>query len=347
MKICIFTGKSDIRGGSTRYVTDLSEGLRAAGHTVDIVIREGKLWSDVSRLRRFAHTHDIIHSIDLNPRGYVAYLATRFTRAKLIITVQGSYGVAPLDRPKTAMLSRIVYRACAAIVAISDYIKREIDGRMKGANVVVITHGVDLSKFERAPGIRVATPPYMLGVGSIKRRKGYETSLRAFILAKKDLPDLRYVIVGAHIDEPKYVAKLMHIAEEAGVMGSIDFVKDISDEKLREIYSDASLFILTSANEGGHFEGFGLVFLEAAAYSLASIGTSGNGIESAIIDGKTGILVPQFDVEATAQAIVKLMRDDELRKRLGESARRHAEERTWQYVVKEYEVLYRDVLAEK
>lgn len=347
MKICIFTGKPDIRGGSTRYVTDLSEGLRKAGHTVDIVIREGKLWEDVRRLRRYAHTHDIIHSIDLNPRGYVGYLATRFTRAKLVITVQGSYGVAPLDVRKTALLSRIVYRATAVIIAISSYIKREIDSKMQGANVVVISHGVDLARFARAAGTRHLKEPYILGVGSIKRRKGYETSLRGFIEAKKEIPELRYVIVGAHIDEPRYVEKLMQITRESGVEDSVDFIKDISDERLREFYTDASIFILTSANEGGHFEGFGLVFLEAAAYGVPSIGTKGNGIEDAIIDGKTGILVTQFDVHETANAIVKLMQNPDLRRTMGQAARHHAEERTWDIVIKEYLSVYEKILSKR
>ncbi|MEK7509183.1 MAG: glycosyltransferase family 4 protein [Patescibacteria group bacterium] len=344
MRVCFYTGTADIRGGSTRYVTDISEELRKQGHMVDILVRKGKFLMDVMRLRRYARTHDIIHAIDLNPRGFDAYFATRFTPAKLVITVQGSYGVAPLDNRKTALLARIVYRAAAAVVAISSYIKREIDWRMRGANVVVITHGVDLTRFH-STATHKSDAPYVLGVGSIKRRKGYDTALRAFIRAKKEIPDLRYVIVGAQIDEPNYVQKLMQTVRESGVEDSVDFVKDISDERLRELYQGASLFMLTSVNEGGHFEGFGLVFLEAAAYGLASIGTKGNGIEDAIIDGKTGILVPQYDVEATAAAIVRLMRDTELRTRLGAAARAHAEARAWPHVVREYEQLYKRVLS--
>ncbi|OGG72665.1 hypothetical protein A3A38_00305 [Candidatus Kaiserbacteria bacterium RIFCSPLOWO2_01_FULL_53_17] len=335
----------DVRGGSTRFVTDLAENLRVAGHTVEILVRNGRVLSFLREVHAHARVCDIVQAIDVKPLGIIAYLATRFTKAKYVIVGQGSYAVAPLDNPKTSLIARHVYRAAGAVVAISSFIKREIDGRMKGARVVVINHGVDLAKFHGALAAPKGGVPYVLGVGSIKHRKGYDTALRAFIRAKKDIPELRYCIVGAHIDEPKYVQKLMETVRESGVADSVDFVKDISDERLRKLYQNASLFMLTSVNEGGHFEGFGLVFLEAAAYGLASIGTKGNGIEDAIIDGKTGILVPQYDVEATAAAIIRLMRDDELRKRLGAGARRHAEARTWQIVVREYEELYDSIIA--
>ncbi|OGG58841.1 hypothetical protein A2765_00470 [Candidatus Kaiserbacteria bacterium RIFCSPHIGHO2_01_FULL_56_24] len=337
----------DVRGGSTRFVTDLAENLRAAGHTVEVLVRNGSVIPFIWKVHVRARTSDIVQVTDMKPLGIIAYLATRFTKAKYVIVGQGSYAVAPLDNPKTSLIARRVYRAAGAVVAISSFIKREIDGRMKGARVVVINHGVDLTKFHGALAAPKSGVPYVLGVGSIKHRKGYDTALRAFIRAKKDVPDLRYVIVGAHIDEPKYVQKLMETVRESRVEDSVDFVKDISDERLRELYQGASLFMLTSVNAGGHFEGFGLVFLEAAAYGLASIGTKGNGIEDAIIDGKTGVLVPQYDVEATAAAIVRLMQDDQLRKQLGTGARRHAEARTWPIVVREYEELYKDILARK
>ncbi len=345
MKIALLANNFDNRGGSTRFVGDLSENLRAAGHEVEILWRNGRYFDFLREVRRHAKTSDIIQAIDIKPLGIIAFLATRFTKARYTIVSQGSYSVAPLSSRKLAFIARIVFRNAGAVVAISSYIKREIDKKVSGANVVVITHGVDLTKFQHDPSAPKSDTPYMLGVGSIKTRKGYETAMRAFVVAKKQVPELRYRIVGAQIDEPNYVKKVMNIAREAGVSDSVDFIKDISDEELRDIYVKATFFILTSVNEGGHFEGFGLVFLEAGAYGLASIGTSGNGIEDAIIDGKTGILVPQYDVEATAVAIVKLTRDADLRVRLGNAARAHAIERAWPNVVKEYEALYKSITS--
>ena len=77
------------------------------------------------------------------------------------------------------------------------------------------------------------------------------------------------------------------------MVGDIEFFNRLSDEALSDLYRRAKLFILTSINEDHHFEGFGLVFLEAAAAALPVIGTFGNGIEDAVKDCYNGFLVPQ------------------------------------------------------
>jgi phosphatidyl-myo-inositol dimannoside synthase len=151
------------------------------------------------------------------------------------------------------------------------------------------------------------------------------------------------VIVGPQTDEPNFVQELKRIAVELGVSNDVDFRERISDEELVDLYHRASIFMLTSVNKGHNFEGFGLVFLEAGACGLPSIGTRGNGIEDAIIEEKTGILVPQRDVGATADAIRRLLRDPQLRSSFGANARVHAIERSWQVVVKEYVDVYRSI----
>lgn len=332
-----------MRGGSTRLVTDLVGGLRAAGHTVDVLTYDTGPVAYFWNVRRHARSSDVVHAIDLNPRGFIGYLATRFTRAKFVITVIGTYAVAPLYSRKTKLFARIVYRAADAIASISSFTKSEIEKEVRGLRITVITPGIDLANFEGDPG-SAARPPYILSVGSIKRRKGYDVALQAFIRVKKEIPDLRYVIVGAQIDEPQYVQMLMRMAEDSGVSESVDFIEGISDARLKELYRNASLFILTSVNEGLHFEGFGIVFLEAAAYGLPSIGTRGNGIEDATEDGKTALLVPQRDVEATATAIRKLLTDQPLADRMSLRAREFAREHDQSSIVIKHEKLYRSVL---
>jgi glycosyltransferase involved in cell wall biosynthesis len=79
---------------------------------------------------------------------------------------------------------------------------------------------------------------------------------------------------------------------------------------LREYYLSSSLFLLPSVNEGDHVEGFGLVFLEAAAAGLPVVGTLNNGIADAVSNGYNGILVPQENPEATAKAICEILKDE-------------------------------------
>ena len=89
----------------------------------------------------------------------------------------------------------------------------------------------------------------------------------------------------------------------------------VSEEYLQELYTTATLFILTPINTAQHhFEGFGLVYLEAASAGLPVIGTFGNGAQEAIQNGRNGILVPQNNVEETAEAIFSILSDPQKQK---------------------------------
>jgi len=92
------------------------------------------------------------------------------------------------------------------------------------------------------------------------------------------------------------------------------------------------VFALPSLSVGERFEGFGLVFLEASASGLPVIGTTGSGVEEAIIAGETGLLVPQDDPDALAGAIARLLQDEPLRARMGAAGRAYARTQDWSAV---------------
>jgi glycosyltransferase involved in cell wall biosynthesis len=87
------------------------------------------------------------------------------------------------------------------------------------------------------------------------------------------------------------------------------------------VYASSDIFVLPSEDEG-----FGLVFLEAAAYGLPSIGTHVGGIPEAVLDNVTGLLVPPGDSVALTAAITRLVRDADLRSRLGRAGMARAAE---------------------
>jgi len=105
------------------------------------------------------------------------------------------------------------------------------------------------------------------------------------------------------------------------------------------------VFALPSINIGGRFEGFGLVYLEAGAAGLPVIGTLGCGAEEAIVDGETGFLVPQYDVEALAGAIIRLLTDADLRARMGAAGRARAAAFSWTNVAAQVRAVYESAPA--
>jgi phosphatidyl-myo-inositol dimannoside synthase len=165
------------------------------------------------------------------------------------------------------------------------------------------------------PGIKLGTETvtrvessekFILGVGALKERKGYHIAMKAFAQISNTFPDLKYRIVA---DQDKtYRSILDKIIKEKKLEGRVEFLSEISDEKLAGLYSRATIFVLTPINTADiHFEGFGLVYLEAARAGVPVIGTKGTGAEDAIKDGYNGILVPQNDIGKTAEAMKTIL----------------------------------------
>jgi phosphatidylinositol alpha-1,6-mannosyltransferase len=111
------------------------------------------------------------------------------------------------------------------------------------------------------------------------------------------------------------------------------------------LYRSATVFALTPVNTGVAFEGFGLAYLEAGAQGLPVIGSQGCGAEDAIIDGKTGFLVPQEAPEQIAAHIRSLLLDPESARALGEYGREHAHSFAWDRVAESYLDVYQSALS--
>ena len=195
MKIVLLVGDMTTPAGSSRNATTIVTVLKAAGHDVSLLGYTKDFWSFVRAARTLAKTSDIVQAIDMNPLGFAGYLATRFMHAKLVIIAQAAYAVAPLHNRRTALVSRIVYRAADAVVAGSSFVASEIQKKVPGLKVSVIDPGIDMSKFASSAEKPFSErEPFMLGVGAVKSRKGYDVSLRAFALLKVIPKSLHYLV---------------------------------------------------------------------------------------------------------------------------------------------------------
>ena len=335
MKICYLVDNINIKHGGGRYANDLIFAVKKEGHNV--IVLEVNTILDAIKARKYCKNCDIIHAIDGYPYGVIAALTNIGLNKKLIITVQGTYAVAPLYSFGTGWLLRWAYKKADRIIAISQYTKKEILKKVNIQNIEVINHGVYFDNFFKKPV--ESKEKFILSIGALKYRKGYHISIPAFAMAKKEILDLKYKIVGNQNDT-NYFDELKNLAMQHGVDKDIEFLSGLNDETLSELYCQAKLFILTSVNEGHHFEGFGLVFLEAAAAGLPVIGTLDNGIEDAVKNGYNGLLVPQNDDKATASAIVKIMRDEEMKNEFSHNSFEWAKDHDWNTVIKNYLNIY-------
>ncbi|MDP3963040.1 MAG: glycosyltransferase, partial [bacterium] len=159
---------------------------------------------------------------------------------------------------------------------------------------------------------------------------------------KKQFPDLAYVIVGNQ--RGRYFHEMQKNIIDLGIADDVRFYQDLTDEDLLALYDHAVCFLLTPARMDMYVEGFGLVYREAGARKLAVIGSKDCGAEDAVQDGVTGILCPQNDISAVADALHRLLEDAALRKRMGEAGRKLAQSWTWSNVAEQYKAIYAEVL---
>jgi phosphatidylinositol alpha-1,6-mannosyltransferase len=123
---------------------------------------------------------------------------------------------------------------------------------------------------------------------------------------------------------PLLEAKFSALAKELGVGQHVHFAGNVPAPRLAPLVNCADVFVLTSRRTADQWEGFGVAVVEAALCGKPSVVSSNSGLTEAIVDGVTGLGVPENDEQATASAVTRLLRDRDERQRMGEAARRHA-----------------------
>ena len=179
----------------------------------------------------------------------------------------------------------------------------------------------------------------LVSLGRITPRKGHMIVCEALARLPPDISRrIEWRIVGPSLEED-YAAKLRQAIADSKVNAKFDGV--LSQSAIEILLSAADAFCLPGFwDDKQQFEGFGLVYLEAAALGVPSIGTNSGGVPDAIRDGETGLLVPPNDAAAVAEAIRFLFENPGKRKALAAGARAHAEASSWTRVAK---ATYRDV----
>lgn len=169
--------------------------------------------------------------------------------------------------------------------------------------------------------------------GRITPRKGQVSLLRALgaMEMPKALCDTLGVVIAGRATGPDAVyAEEVNAAARALAPLPVLVRDDLTDDDLRDLYAAADLFCLPgSARNPRVIEGFGLVFLEAAAQGLPALAGRVGGVPEAVLDGQTGCLVPPDDPAALGQALGALLSEPGRLAALGAAARSHAERHSW------------------
>ncbi len=236
-----------------------------------------------------------------------------------------------LDR----MLARVV-RGASLLICAGGYpaaqAARCVGGSALLPPVAVIPPGVDIERFRPLDALQRKTArrrlglaedaPLVVGVSRLVPRKGFDVLLRAAARLADRLPGLVVAIAGDGRDRPR-------LEREARRSGApVRFLGLLSDEELPALLGCADAFAMCCRDRwlGLEQEGFGIVFLEAAACGVPVLAGSSGGASEAVLDGMTGLVCDRpRDADAVAATLLPLLADPDLARRLGRAARLRVE----------------------
>lgn len=368
LKIAVAIKNFAITGGAEKYAVEIATRMVARGHDVHVYAREVDTglthsmtvhrlpyrlrFSSVLSLYAYARQitkqiqhgdYDIVHSHDrgcacdvatIHTFSYLHNLETRSVFKKL-----NDYYLSPRGR-LYGVLERKQMRS-RALVAVSRIVQADIkkySGRSTGTHVV--TPGVDVDAFspvavdtqrQADPAGRFNPseegPIRLLFVGSEFRRKGLDALLR-------ELPNNMILTVVGKGERRHHYQQLVH----AMGLGKRVIFEGLCDD-VRPFYLAAHLLVLPSLREA-----FGMAALEAMACGLPVVVSTAAGVASIVDNGCNGFV---FSHPAELKAILERLSDPNLRKTIGQNARRTAMRHTWDRAADQYETIYWDIYDTK
>lgn len=374
MRICMVSDNYyPYIGGIAEHIHHLAVELRRRGHTVKIlttkvggrmidcldkvpdeesvfrvgkglVIRSNKSFARVpvafrpaARVRRFFEEQrfDIIH-LHGSLAPTLPLVALRVSRAVNVFTFHASHDKSigyALGRSLLLPYFRAIHGKIAVSPAARDSAAKYFPGEYR-----IIPNGVDVDFFN--PAVEPISElnngrPKVLFLGRFEPRKGLKYLLMALPEIVREVPEVQLVVVGTGLLGYAYKGYL-----DKEVAGNVYWAGLVPGEDRPRYYRSCDVFCSPAIG----YESFGIVLLEAMATGRPVVASDIVGYRSVMRDGEQGFLVPPRDPAALARAIVKLLKEPELRRRMGEAGRRRALDFSWSRIAEQVEGFYRELL---
>jgi glycosyltransferase involved in cell wall biosynthesis len=218
----------------------------------------------------------------------------------------------------------LLVRNSAFVVTVCDANRRWMGERLSVeamGRVHKLYNGIDLRAF--VPDGSPREPNHVLGVGRLVEKKGFHVLVEALALLLAKGVDLHATIIG----DGEEKARIEQLIAARGVGGRIQMLGSRDQAEVRRFMSRAALMVQPCLiGTDGNRDALPTVLVESLAMKLPCVSTPVTGIPEILDQGRCGLLVPENDVPATAQAIETLLRDPRRREQLAVDGRKRAEE---------------------
>jgi glycosyltransferase involved in cell wall biosynthesis len=232
---------------------------------------------------------------------------------------------------------RKFYKKISKVFVISKYTARLLKATSWGcdlqpafafcASSSAATQNVDIPSVKEDGFFRILT------LARIHPRKGQLDTARAIACLPSDVKSKIIYQIGGTGD-PSYTKEIQTFCLLNQI--ALDLLGEVPDDKLAGVYNSCDLFVMTSRTLSKSVEGFGISYIEAAWHGKPSIAYCSGGVEEAIMDGRTGFLVPESEIKAVAEAIQRLIQNPKERLALASSCREFARSFSWAKTLQVY-----------
>ena len=283
---------------------------------------------------------DVIHVHFPFPLALFGIVMKKHSKKPLVMTCHGS----EVNMAKKNFVFRMIFkrmlRHADFITVNSTFMKNEVEKIIPDKNIEIIPMGAGIGDISEKGTIKKeqSAKTTILFVGRLIEVKGVKHLIDAVKMLDSDKFELH--IAGDGPEREKL---------EKSASPNVIFHGYQTGKNLEELYRKADIFVLPSiVDDAGYTEGLGTVLLEAANFSVPSIGSNIGGIPDIIIDRKTGLLVPQKDPASLAEAVKTLAGDPVLCRELTENAQKHLKENfSWKIITEKFFDIYSQALSKR
>lgn len=356
-------------GGVEKYVLNLSQELINRGHSVKIVCAnepksdlteiDGIKVQRLNYIGKIANTnitlglffallkenYDIIHTHFPTPwSADISMIISFLKRKPLVLTYHNDVTKTGLLGILTKIynlvfLKLLLNRSSKILITQPEYINISKYLYRYRNKIEVIPNGVDTKIYFQKNINKIPNQIFFLSVlDKYHKYKGLQHLINAIKIVKTKIPNIRLIIGGSGelIEEYETLTKVL------GLEKNIEFRGFVESDKLVDLYNQSELFVLPST---GSEEGFGIVLLEALACGTPVVATDIVGIARGVKQNNCGIIVKPRNSDTLAEAIVKILKNPKLVRKMGENGRKLVEDKyNWKVISNKIINVYRELL---
>ncbi len=284
---------------------------------------------------------DVLHVHWPFPHGLMALIPAWFKGVKVVSSCHSAEIALAAGNKLTTRLLADCLRGSAAVTANSRH-TADLVKNISGVDAQVIPYGATVRIEPESDVVSLAQTdvPMLLFSGRLIQRKGVQFLLRAMPIILKKRP-VRLVVTG----DGHCRAEWEGLVRELGLAEQVEFAGFVSNKRLGELFRSCSVYVHPAIyDDRGDTEGLGVVLVEALRNRKPVVASRVGGIGDVIKDERTGLLVPEKNPEAIAEAVLRILADPVFARRLGEEGYAFATQYfDWESITDQLETVYQRV----